>query len=59
MKEIIFEHCKLFEQYKGQKQFFQMRKNLGWYITGIENAVDLRKKLFLTNSLSEVEQILK
>jgi tRNA-dihydrouridine synthase B len=59
IKSIILKHCKIFSKLKGEKQFFQMRKNLGWYISGIPNAVEIRKKLFLTNSTEEVKLILQ
>lgn len=58
IKQIMIDHCENFVRFKGENQFFQMRKNLGWYINGIDNAVEIRKKLFLTNSTHEVKQIL-
>lgn len=36
-----------------------MRKHLGWYVRGIDNAKELRIKLCQTSSPEEVEEIFK
>lgn len=57
LKNIILHHCKLHEIYKPNR-FFEMRKNMVWYISSIPQAVDIRKELVLANNISEVELIL-
>lgn len=60
--EIALEHCKLFEEtYKADERyhFMPMRKHLGWYVRGIDNAKELRIKLCQTSSSQEVESIFK
>lgn len=58
IKKIIFDHTLLFTKFKGERRFFEMRKNLAWSVQGFPNASELRKKLVVTNSASEVENIL-
>lgn len=53
------EHAKYFEKVFPGEHFLPMRKHLAWYIKGFADASDLRQKLVLSNSASEVEEILK
>jgi nifR3 family TIM-barrel protein len=61
----LIEHAQVFEKiFKPQiekegdyRWFMPMRKHLAWYCKGFEGAVEMRAKLMLTNSVSEVEQI--
>jgi len=39
------------------KSFMPMRKHLAWYCKGFEGAVEMRTKLMMTNSASDVEAI--
>jgi len=51
-------HCKKFEELYGLDHFYVMRKHLAWYIKGISGAKEVRKKLMLSNSPSEVREII-
>lgn len=60
--EVALEHCKLYEKtYKdqGKNTFLPMRKYLGWYVKGIDNAKQVRMELFRSNNSGEVEGIFK
>lgn len=60
--EVALEHCKLYEkQYydQGKNTFLPMRKHLGWYVKGIDNASQIRQELFRTKNSKEVEEIFK
>jgi tRNA-dihydrouridine synthase len=35
----------------------EFRKHLGWYVKGLENSADLRKRLYAVESFSEIETI--
>lgn len=59
---IAVEHSQLFEKQYSQDEnysFLPMRKHLGWYVTSIPFAAEIRVKLFQTNTAQEVEDILK
>lgn len=59
--QIALEHARLYEQTMQPFEkyaFMPMRKHLGWYIRGMENASEIRTKLFIAASASQVEQIL-
>jgi tRNA-dihydrouridine synthase B len=59
IKKVIIEHTEKFvEEVPDPKGFFQMRKHLSWYISGIENATELRTKLMQATSLEDVKRIL-
>lgn len=58
--KVMIEHTQKFvELYPEPKAFVQMRKHLGWYISGLDNANELRSQLVRVSSLSDVEMILK
>ncbi len=60
MAQIALEHAQLYEQTYGQDEkygFFPMRKHLGWYIKGIENAREIRIELVKANSSEDVRQV--
>jgi tRNA-dihydrouridine synthase B len=56
---IAIEHARMAEQYEADPRgaAIEFRKHLGWYVKGLPNSADLRKKLHAVNSLSEVEGI--
>lgn len=57
--EIIVEHAKKFvEIYPDPKAFFMMRKHFGWYCSGFDGALDLRKKLMQVSSISDLLAVL-
>ncbi len=58
--QVMLEHTKLFvENNLDARAFVQMRKHFGWYIRGFDGAKEIREKLMRSNSLAEVEEIVK
>jgi nifR3 family TIM-barrel protein len=60
--DIAVEHAFLYEQTYGKNDhytFLPMRKHLGWYITEIPYAKDIRIALYKTNSAAEAEAVLQ
>ncbi len=58
---IAIEHAEHFEKHFSTYEkynFMPMRKHLGWYIRGVENASQIRTELFQSSSASEVKDIL-
>ena len=58
---IALEHSFLFQntyQDSDRYNFLPMRKHLGWYVKGIENAKEVRIKLFQSNSAEDVQSVL-
>jgi tRNA-dihydrouridine synthase len=57
--QLMLEHTKKFiETYPDPKAFFQMRKHYGWYASGFDGAVELRKSLMQVNNLEELSLLL-
>lgn len=54
--KVAVEHARKFEEVLPEQKFFVMRKHLVGYANGFPNAVELRKKLVMTNSADEVEK---
>ncbi len=57
---IAVEHAQLFEDtysHKEQYNFLPMRKHLGWYVTHIPQAAEIRQEMFKTNSAQEVKAL--
>lgn len=52
---VAVEHARKFEEVLPEQKFFVMRKHLVGYANGFPDAVELRKKLVMTNSADEVE----
>ncbi|MBL8015061.1 MAG: tRNA-dihydrouridine synthase [Candidatus Doudnabacteria bacterium] len=57
-KQTMLDHAKLHVELKGPLSYVQMRKNLAWYVSNIPDANELRRKLVLSNSVEELEEIL-
>lgn len=60
--QLALEHAQLFEQYfshLGHYSFLPMRKHLGWYISGMDHAKEIRIKLVQTNNSQEVKAVLE
>lgn len=55
---ICLEHTKVYKKIKGSIHFHELKKHLGWYCRGFEEAKDLRTKLMETQNLKEVEKII-
>jgi tRNA-dihydrouridine synthase B len=58
IKKIMLEHAELIYKDKEKAGVLEMRKHLAWYVKGLPNASDLRKKLVTTKSLQEITEIL-
>lgn len=59
---LALEHAQLYEKTMSvfpKYAFMPMRKHLGWYIRGMENASEIRTQLFSANTAAEVGTILK
>lgn len=54
---VAVEHARKFEEMLPEQKFFVMRKHLVGYASGFPEAVELRKKLVMTNSADEVERV--
>lgn len=58
--EVAFEHCQFFaDVYKDDEKynFLPMRKHLGWYVSGIPHAAEIRTLLVRAQNAEEVKQI--
>jgi len=55
--KIAFMHAHLAEKLKGKAGIIEMRKHLCWYVTGMEGASELRKKLIQVENLKEIKDI--
>ncbi|MBU0579144.1 tRNA-dihydrouridine synthase [Patescibacteria group bacterium] len=59
--QVALEHAWLHEKTFGKNEkysFLPMRKHLGWYIRGFDQAKEVRQKLVMTNNSQEVKEIL-
>lgn len=56
--KVAIEHAEKFEECYPEDRFFAMRKHLSWYTKGFDGAVDLRRKLVVCNSASEVRKVI-
>jgi tRNA-dihydrouridine synthase B len=56
---IATEHARMAEAYENDPRgaAIEFRKHLGWYVKGLPNSAELRKRLHAVTSLSEVEDI--
>jgi tRNA-dihydrouridine synthase B len=57
--QIALDHARMVESYEPDPQgaAVEFRKHLGWYVKGLPNSADLRRKLHAVSSFSEVEGI--
>ncbi|MEO6444971.1 MAG: tRNA dihydrouridine synthase DusB [Gemmatimonadaceae bacterium] len=53
------EHARMVQEYEVDPEgaAIEFRKHLGWYVKGLPNSADLRKRLHAVNSFGEVEGI--
>lgn len=56
--KVLLEHTKLYQKLLPHKNFQNMKKHFKAYISGFENAKELRIELMNTNNSKEVEKIL-
>ncbi len=56
---VAVEHARMAADYEADRRgaAIEFRKHLGWYVKGLPNSAELRKKLHAVNSLDEVEGI--
>ncbi|MCC6927525.1 MAG: tRNA dihydrouridine synthase DusB [Gemmatimonadaceae bacterium] len=56
---IALQHAKMVQAYEADPQgaALEFRKHLGWYVKGLPNSAELRKRLHQVNSFDEVEGI--
>jgi tRNA-dihydrouridine synthase B len=56
---IALEHARMVESYEQDPAgaALEFRKHLGWYVKGLPNSADLRRKLHAVNGFGEVEGI--
>ncbi|MDA3802681.1 MAG: tRNA-dihydrouridine synthase [Patescibacteria group bacterium] len=56
--KMIYKHAKLYLRLKGKDSVHELRKNLVWYLNGIEGASKIRKEITKIESLKDVSKIL-
>jgi tRNA-dihydrouridine synthase len=54
----LLDHAKHFIEIFGHKQFYRMRKHLGWYCKGFPHAASLRAQMVRVSSVEELQAIL-
>ncbi|MCC6319411.1 MAG: tRNA dihydrouridine synthase DusB [Gemmatimonadaceae bacterium] len=56
---IALEHARMVQSYEADPEgaAVEFRKHLGWYVKGLPNSADLRRRLHAVNSFGEVEGI--
>jgi nifR3 family TIM-barrel protein len=56
---VALDHARMAAAYEADPRgaAIEFRKHLGWYVKGLPNSADLRKRLHAVNSLDEVEGI--
>ena len=56
---IALEHASMVQSYEADPEgaAIEFRKHLGWYVKGLPNSADLRRRLHVVNGFSEVEGI--
>ena len=57
--QVMREHAKLHVDLKGEQAFVQMRKHMGWYVSGYKNASELRGRLVSTSSYEEAKNTIQ
>jgi tRNA-dihydrouridine synthase B len=56
--KMILSHAKLYLKLKGNNSIHELRKNLVWYLNGLEGASRIRKEITKIESLEDVKKIL-
>ncbi|HZI27289.1 MAG TPA: tRNA-dihydrouridine synthase, partial [Gemmatimonadaceae bacterium] len=56
---IALKHARMAEAYEHDRRgaAIEFRKHLGWYVKGLPDSADLRRRLHAVNELTEVEGI--
>jgi nifR3 family TIM-barrel protein len=57
--QIALDHARMVEAYEPDPEgaAVEFRKHLGWYVKGLPNSADLRRRLHAVRTFSEVEEI--
>jgi tRNA-dihydrouridine synthase len=55
---VLIDHARLFQKLVGEKQFYRMRKHLGWYCKGFPHAASLRARMVQVSSAEELQAVL-
>jgi tRNA-dihydrouridine synthase len=55
---LLVDHAQQFQALVGGKQFYRMRKHLGWYCKGFPHAASLRAQMVRVSSVEELRALL-
>jgi tRNA-dihydrouridine synthase len=55
---VLVDHAQQFQTLVGEKQFYRMRKHLGWYCKGFPHAASLRAQMVRVSSVEELQALL-
>ena len=55
---LLVDHAQQFQTLVGEKQFYRMRKHLGWYCKGFPHAASLRAQMVRVSSVEELRALL-
>lgn len=55
---VLIDHARQFQALVGKKQFYRMRKHLGWYCKGFPHAASLRAQMVRVSSVEELHDLL-
>jgi tRNA-dihydrouridine synthase len=55
---VLRDHAHQFHTMFGERQFYRMRKHLGWYCKGFPHAAALRARMVRVSSVEELNQVL-
>jgi tRNA-dihydrouridine synthase len=55
---VLREHAHQFQTIFGERQFYRMRKHLGWYCKGFPHAASLRARMVRVSSVEELNSVL-
>ena len=55
---VLTDHAQQFQALVGKKQFYRMRKHLGWYCKGFPHAASLRAQMMRVSSVEELYVLL-
>ena len=55
---VLLDHAQQFQALVGEKQFYRMRKHLGWYCRGFPHAASLRARMVKVSSVKELQALL-
>ncbi|WHZ28029.1 MAG: tRNA-dihydrouridine synthase DusB [Nitrospira sp.] len=56
---VLVDHAQQFQALVGEKQFYRMRKHLGWYCKGFPHAALLRAQMVRVSSVEELHALLE